>query len=153
YREKFALRWIDPSSHLSQSDDMRLARTSDARWRDEPRPLGILATASPADGSVEDHAEARRASRPRRRPDWEREDRSVASTAGLIVVRRGEQECFERLRRDFAMDPSIRVIWDRRVAARRRQRRPVANDRRQDDRRAAPADSWTALGFVVAREG
>ena len=41
----------------------------------------------------------------------------------------------------------------RRVATRRRQRRPVPNDRRQDDRRAAPPDSWTALGFVVAREG
>ncbi|PYM60150.1 MAG: hypothetical protein DMD79_16360 [Candidatus Rokuibacteriota bacterium] len=79
--------------------------------------------------------------------------KSMGSTDGLIVVRRGEEECFERLHRDFALDPSVRVIWDRRVATRRRQRRPVPNDRRQDDRRAAPPDSWTALGFVVAREG
>ena len=38
----------------------------------------------------------------------------------LIVVRGRERECFEQLTQEFATDPGIRVIWDRRVARRRR---------------------------------
>ena len=132
---------------------MGFSPACDASLRDEPLSFSRTATASPPDVSGEGHTEVRRSSRPRRRSDWELEVKSMGSTDGLIVVRRGEEECFERLRGDFALDPSVRVIWDRRVATRRRQRRPVPNDRRQDDRRAAPPDSWTALGFVVAREG
>ena len=70
----------------------------------------------------------------------------------LIVVRRGEHACFERLIEEFAMDPGVRVIWDRRVARRRRQQDRVSTDRRRGERRALLAESWTALGCVVGGE-
>ena len=66
----------------------------------------------------------------------------------LIVVRGRERECFEQLTQEFATDPGIRVIWDRRVARRRRQRSGVSTEQRQGERRASLAESWTALGVV-----
>ena len=78
---------------------------------------------------------------------------SGGPVARLIVVRRGERECFERLTQEFATDPSVRVIWDRRVARRRRLRSPVATEERRGERRALLAESWTALGCVVRCEG
>jgi hypothetical protein len=71
----------------------------------------------------------------------------------LIVVRRGEYACFERLIEELAMDPGVRVIWDRRVARRRRQQDRVSTERRHRERRALLAESWTALGCVVGGEG
>ena len=66
----------------------------------------------------------------------------------LIVVCRRERERFEQLTREFRADPGVRVIWDRRVARRRRQRSGVSTERRRGERRALLAESWTALGVV-----
>jgi hypothetical protein len=68
--------------------------------------------------------------------------------ARLIVVRRSEFEYFERLTQEFVTDPGVRVIWDRRVARRRRPRSRVSTEQQQGERRASLAESWTALGVV-----
>jgi CheY-like chemotaxis protein len=70
----------------------------------------------------------------------------------LIVVRGRERECFEQLTQEFATDPGVRVIWDRRVARRRRQRSGVSTEQRQGERRALRAQRWTALGCEVGCE-
>ena len=70
----------------------------------------------------------------------------------LIVVCRRERERFEQLTREFRADPGVRVIWDRRVARRRRQRSGVSTERRRGERRAPLAESWTALGCGVGCE-
>ena len=66
----------------------------------------------------------------------------------LIVVCRRERERFEQLTREFKADPGVRVIWDRRVARRRRPRSGVSTERRRGERQASLAESWTALGVV-----
>jgi len=70
----------------------------------------------------------------------------------LIVVRGRERECFEQLTQEFATDTGIRVIWDRRVARRRRQRSGVSTEQRLGERRALRTQSWTALGCGVGCE-
>jgi hypothetical protein len=74
-----------------------------------------------------------------------------------MIVRRGCLDTFERLRQMFADDPEIQVVWDRRtgdrrVGERRRESRAESRDRRQNERRGIPAQSWMALDFVVVRE-
>lgn len=44
--------------------------------------------------------------------------------AQRIVVRRGQVATFELLERTFAHDPSVEIVWDRRVAERRQAVRP-----------------------------
>jgi hypothetical protein len=44
----------------------------------------------------------------------------------------------------------VAVIWDRRRSDRRRiARRPVGHERRRADRRGAPPETWTRLGFQL----
>ena len=70
--------------------------------------------------------------------------------AVLMVVRRGADDRFRFLREAFASEP-VTIIWDRRMAERRRggSRRPEGERRFQERRRPPPA-TWTALHFVVA---
>jgi hypothetical protein len=72
--------------------------------------------------------------------------------ARLIVVRGRERECFEPLTQEFATDPGVRGIWDRRAAGRRGLRSCVSTERREDERRALLAEGWTALRCVVGCE-
>jgi hypothetical protein len=69
----------------------------------------------------------------------------------LVIVRRGETEVFERLKAQFAGEPNVRVIWDRRVRDRRVIIQDVENERRCGERRA-PLDAtmWTARGYSLA---
>lgn len=69
----------------------------------------------------------------------------------LIVVRRGDAELFEHLRREF-QGPELAVIVDRRMAARRSRRVTTDVERRRRERRD-PSATWNALGFLVRRRG
>ena len=72
-------------------------------------------------------------------------------TGYIAVVRRGEHGVFRAFEEHFGDDPDVAaVVWDRRVADRRGPHRPVAVERRQADRRGAPASSWITFGFVFA---
>jgi hypothetical protein len=65
-----------------------------------------------------------------------------------IVVKRGEFRRYETLYKAFSTQTP--VIWDRRVADRRRAQSPFdGRDRRAADRRALAPLSWQALKFVV----
>ena len=73
-----------------------------------------------------------------------------------MIVRRGCLDTFERLRKMFADDPEIEVVWDRRMGdrragERRRGPRPDSRDRRRSDRRGVVSHSWVSLDFVVVR--
>jgi len=66
-----------------------------------------------------------------------------------MYVKRGDPARYDFLYNAFA--ERIPVVWERRRGERRRGDAGVADDRRKADRRSAPAASWDALGFVVAR--
>jgi hypothetical protein len=70
----------------------------------------------------------------------------------VVVVRRGETELFETLKREFGHVPDIQVIWDRRSGDRRTRRgdAPTA-ERRQRDRRARPPAMWEIEGYLFVR--
>jgi hypothetical protein len=54
------------------------------------------------------------------------------------------------MRDHFAEVPEIVVMVDRRCGDRRRQESGGPTDRRRGERRAAPARTWTTLGFLTA---
>jgi hypothetical protein len=69
----------------------------------------------------------------------------------LVIVRRGHFATFELLTRTFADDPSVQIIWDRRIG----QRRVAADgaggaDRRRTDRRRVPPTQWGQLNYMIA---
>jgi hypothetical protein len=75
------------------------------------------------------------------------------TSARLVIVRRGHFATFELLARTFAGDPSVQIMWDRRV----RERRQCARDsggaeRRRTDRRRLPPSQWTQLNYMVAAD-
>jgi Cu/Ag efflux protein CusF len=72
--------------------------------------------------------------------------------APLVVVQRGRGEIF-RAAEGGAGASRVRVIWDRRREERRSGRRVVTHERRHAERRAAPPDTWTRLGFMVVDAG
>ena len=68
----------------------------------------------------------------------------------LVIVRRGQFSTFKMLSDQFADDPEVRVIWDRRQGTdRRHQARPTPAERRREERRRPPNTSWTLLGYMV----
>lgn len=67
----------------------------------------------------------------------------------LAVVRRGQYATHDLLTRAFAADPQVRVIWDRRVASRRRKDLEVAAERRQSDRRSEAQPSWRGSDYLL----
>jgi hypothetical protein len=72
----------------------------------------------------------------------------------LVVVRRGHFATFELLTRTFADDPSVQIIWDRRMGERRQSAGgPGHGDRRRgSDRRRTPPSQWGQLHYMFAPE-
>jgi hypothetical protein len=72
----------------------------------------------------------------------------------LVIVRRGHFATFELLTRSFAGDPSVQIIWDRRMGERRLSAEGRDNgERRSSDRRRTPPPQWGQLNYMVAPEG
>ena len=66
----------------------------------------------------------------------------------LVVVQRGEQALYARL----AATPwkaRVSVIWDRRQGERRTTYGPSRVDRRRQDRRGLPPDTWSAMSYLM----
>jgi Cu/Ag efflux protein CusF len=74
--------------------------------------------------------------------------KSSGEPAGmLVVVQRGRGDLYRAIA-EGAAGPDLAVIWDRRRGERRRNaRRPVGHERRRSERRGAPPETWTRLGF------
>ena len=69
----------------------------------------------------------------------------------LVIVRRGHFATFELLTRTFADDPTVHIIWDRRIAERRRAAdRQSDRERRQADRRRKPPTQWKQVNYMIA---
>ena len=69
----------------------------------------------------------------------------------LVIVRRGHFATYELLTRTFADDPTVQIIWDRRVAERRRAEGASGNsERRHNDRRRPPPTQWGQLNYMIA---
>ena len=75
------------------------------------------------------------------------------AAANVVIVRRGHFATFELLTRTFADDPSVQIMWDRRMGERRHNgdRRPHS-DRRRSDRRRTPPKQWVQLNYMIAGE-
>ena len=69
----------------------------------------------------------------------------------LAIVERGHFATYELLCRTFASDPSVRVMWDRRVRERRRSDAPrhIVDQRRADRRRLLSSDTWRPHRYVL----
>ena len=68
----------------------------------------------------------------------------------LIVVRPNDTSLYEYLRRRLAGVKGVKVIPERRQADRRREQRPVGDERRQKDRRIRQGKIF-ALGYTLFR--
>ena len=69
----------------------------------------------------------------------------------LVIVRRGHFATFELLTRTFADDPSVQIIWDRRIGQRRvAADGPGERERRRADRRRVPPTQWGQLNYMIA---
>jgi hypothetical protein len=68
----------------------------------------------------------------------------------LAVVRRGEAELFEMLQGHLNALNLGQVIWDRRLAERRREPASSPRERRRQERRRARPATWDTLGFLVS---
>ena len=68
----------------------------------------------------------------------------------VVIVRRGQFATFELLARTFTDDPSVHIIWDRRMGDRRQSSAgPTDDERRQADRRRTPPHQWGQLHYIV----
>jgi hypothetical protein len=71
----------------------------------------------------------------------------------LVIVRRGHFATYELLTRTFAGDPSVQIMWDRRMSERRQSANRVSSDeRRRSDRRRTPPMQWGQLNYMIARD-
>ena len=77
----------------------------------------------------------------------------MVTTRRVVIVRRGDEELFERLRKRFAGDPETVVRYDRRTGSRRRAGQPAVSERRRGERRLPhQADLILATrGYFVIR--
>jgi len=68
----------------------------------------------------------------------------------LVIVDRARIATFDRMRDLFANDPSVMVVWDRRVEAERRQQQVLSRipEQRLKERRAF-TKSFGEGGFIV----
>ena len=77
-----------------------------------------------------------------------------SSSRYLAVMEWGRREVKERLRKHLKENPamtdaSVRIVWDRRLGERRRQREPITAERRGAERRREAPATWASLGFLV----
>lgn len=72
------------------------------------------------------------------------------TTRYLAIVAHGTDGLYESLKTNLEEPELVEVIWDRRQGERRLERRAVGPDRRAQDRRARPPESWRSLGFILA---
>ena len=72
----------------------------------------------------------------------------------LVIVRRGHFATFELLTRTFSGDPSVQIIWDRRMRERRQSAEGSPNGERRGstDRRRVPPLQWGQLNYMIAEE-
>ncbi len=71
----------------------------------------------------------------------------------LVIVRRGHFATFELLTRTFADDPTVQIIWDRRLGERRQSAGDAApRNRRRCDRRRVPPSQWGQMNYMIATE-
>lgn len=69
----------------------------------------------------------------------------------LVIVRRGHFATYELLSRTFGDDPTVQIIWDRRVSERRRAEGALgSSERRRNDRRRPPPTQWGQLNYMIA---
>jgi hypothetical protein len=72
--------------------------------------------------------------------------------AEILVVAKNQRSLFEYLRLDFAEDPDVQVVMDRRRGDRRRERQPWTDERRQAERRTRAVDEkLSSIGFAIIR--
>ena len=71
----------------------------------------------------------------------------------LVIVRRGHFATFELLTRTFADDPTVQIIWDRRMGERRQSvGDAVLRNQRRCDRRRVPPLQWRQMNYMIATE-
>jgi hypothetical protein len=71
----------------------------------------------------------------------------------LVIVRRGHFATYELLTRTFVGDPTVQIMWDRRMSERRQSvDRPDSGDRRRSDRRRPPPMQWGQLNYMIASD-
>jgi hypothetical protein len=71
----------------------------------------------------------------------------------LVIVRRGHFATFELLTRTFADDPTVQIIWDRRMGERRQSVGDAARrNQRRCDRRRVPPLQWGQMNYMIATE-
>lgn len=68
----------------------------------------------------------------------------------VAVIRRGRGELFVALDTCLA-EPSVDVVWDRRLAERRSRVESVPGERRAGQRRGPPPPSWGWPGLVIVK--
>jgi hypothetical protein len=69
----------------------------------------------------------------------------------MVIVRRGHFATYELLTRTFAGDPTVQIMWDRRMGERRQSvARTGSDDRRRTDRRRMPPLQWGQLNYMIA---
>lgn len=78
--------------------------------------------------------------------------RSFPGVELLLVVDHDEHRLYEYLRRNLAGVSGVKVIIDRRQVERRRQQRPVEQERRTLERRIYRGEV-SAMGYIVVRFG
>ena len=67
----------------------------------------------------------------------------MAETRQLVIVQRNQFPKFALLAQAFADEPSVRLIWDRRLSEQRRECAPSnSEDRRRRDRRCDRSKTW-----------
>ena len=81
------------------------------------------------------------------------EGQGMVTTRRIVIVRRGDEELFERLRERYARDPDTVVRYDRRAGSRRSAGPSRASERRRGERRLPhEADIVLATrGYYVIR--
>jgi predicted amidophosphoribosyltransferase len=81
----------------------------------------------------------------------QRHDEQPEMVRQVIIVARNREQLYERLKRAFAGNATVRVVLDRRVAERRERSGSYAAERRQGDRRSPLMldELLRAIGWVV----
>jgi hypothetical protein len=76
-----------------------------------------------------------------------------AMSEDILVVARTQQGLYEYLCQDFAEDPDVRVVIDRRRGERRQRGEIWTAERRQNERRTRPAleQKLQSVGFAIVR--